>query len=133
MILVDTSVWIDLLNGVRSPQTEFLKKLIDNEKEDIGITEIIFTEILQGIKCESDFRKVKSLLLEFTLFKPKGIATYLKAVQIYRDCRKKGRTARKTVDCIIAAICIENGAALLHNDADFHRIEECSQLKCVKV
>ena len=131
MILVDTSVWIDFLRGVNSPQRRTLHKLIEDE-EDISITEIILTEILQGIKEDKDFKTTKDYLLEFPIHRPKGVETYLKAAEIYRDCRKKGKTVRKTVDCIIAAICIENSLTLLHKDSDFDLIAECSGLRCYK-
>jgi hypothetical protein len=76
---------------------------------------------------------MKDYLLEFPIYRPKGIETYLKAAQIYRDCRKKGRTIRKTVDCIIAAICIENDLILFHKDSDFDLIKICTELKVLKV
>ena len=131
MILVDTSVWLDFLRGEKSVQRETLHRLLENE-EDIAITEIIFTEILQGIKKDKDFHATKDYLLEFPLYRPKGIETYLKAVQIYRDCRKKGKTVRKTVDCIIAAISIENDLTLFHKDSDFDLIQACTPLRCYK-
>jgi hypothetical protein len=49
VILVDTSVWIDFLKGINSPERYILHRLIE-EEEDISITEIIFTEVLQGIQ-----------------------------------------------------------------------------------
>lgn len=131
MILVDTSVWIDFLNGANSKERHTLHRLIE-EEEDISITEIVLTEILQGIKDDESFKRVKDYLMEFRIQKPKGTETYLKAAGIYRDCRKKGKTVRKTVDCIIAAICLENGLALLHNDSDFDIIEGCSGLKVLR-
>ncbi len=129
MILVDTSVWVDFLRGVNSRQHRILHSLIENE-EDIAVTEIILTEILQGIKEDKNYQKVKDYLLEFPIHKPNGTETYLKAAQIYRDCRKKGKTVRKTVDCIIAAICMENDLTLLHKDSDFELIKSCTALKC---
>ena len=132
MILVDTSVWIDFLRGVNSPQRRMLHRLIEDEV-DISITEIILTEILQGIKEDKDFKMLKDYLLEFPIHKPKGIKTYLVAAEIYRACRKKGKTVRKTVDCIIASICIENDLTLLHKDSDFDFIEACAGLKCYTV
>ncbi len=75
---------------------------------------------------------MKSYLLEFPICKPKGIETYFKAAEIYRDCRKKGKTTRKTVDCVIAAICMENGLTLFHKDRDFDLIEACSGLNVFK-
>ncbi|MFH1090387.1 MAG: PIN domain nuclease, partial [Pseudomonadota bacterium] len=97
------------------------------------LTEIIITEVLQGIKKDSDFEKLAEYLLEFPIYGPKSIETYLRAAQLYRDCRKKGRTVRKTIDCIIAAICLENDLILLHQDSDFDQIETCTNLKCYKI
>ena len=131
MILVDTSVWIDFFKGKNSPQRRTLHRLIE-EEEDIAITEIILTEILQGIKEEKDYRMMKDYLLDFPIYAPRSIETYLNAARIYRDCRKKGKTVRKTVDCIIAAICIENDLVLLHKDSDFDIISSCTDLKILK-
>lgn len=132
MILVDTSVWIDFLRGYNSRQRRILHKLIE-EEEDISLTEIILTEILQGIRKDKDFQKIKNYLQEFPILKPKGIETYIAAARIYRDCRKKGKTVRKTVDCVIAAICIENGLTLLHKDSDFDSIRASTPLRVYKV
>ena len=128
MILVDTSVWVDFLRGANSPQRRALHRLIEDE-EDISITEIILTEILQGIKKDRDFKTTRDYLLEFPIYRPNGTETYLKAAQIYRECRKKDKTVRKTVDCIIAAICMENSLTLLHKDSDFDHIGACIDLK----
>lgn len=132
MILADTSVWIDFLNGANTPHRRRLHRLIE-EEEDVSITEIILTEILQGIKADKDFQRVKNILMEFPIYQPEGTGTYLKAADIYRQCRKKGKTVRKTVDCIIAAICLENNLTLLHKDSDFDRIRACLPLKCLAV
>lgn len=131
MILVDTSVWIDFLRGENSPERRTLHGLIENE-EDIAITEIILTEILQGIKKDKDFRTMKNYLLEFPIYKPESTETYINAARIYRNCRIKGKTVRKTVDCVIAAICIENSLILLHKDSDFDLIAACTGLKMLK-
>lgn len=132
MILVDTSVWIDFLRGIDSPQRRMLHRLLE-EEEDISITEIILTEILQGIKADEDFESLSAYLLELPIQRPTSTQTYLKAAQIYRDCRRKGKTARKTIDCIIAAICLENDLSLLHKDSDFDTISVCTGLKVMAV
>jgi predicted nucleic acid-binding protein len=131
VILADTSVWVDFLRGEDSPQRRMLHRLIEDE-EDIAISEIIFTEILQGIKNDREFQAIKDDLLDFPMYGPKGIETYLHAVRIYRDCRKKGKTIRSTIDCIIAAICIENDLVLLHKDRDFDLIQASTSLRVMK-
>ncbi len=131
MILIDTSVWIDFLRGEDSYERKLLHDLIDG-KEELSITEIIITEILQGVDRDKDFHTLREYLLEFPLYTPKGVETYIRAAQIYRDCRGKGKTIRKTIDCIIAAICIENDLILFHKDTDFASIEACAGLKVLK-
>lgn len=132
MILVDTSVWIDFLGGKDTVHRHLLHQLIEKE-EDVCITEIILTEILQGIRDDALFNTTKKYLLEFPVIKPKGIETYIKAAEIFRKCRKQGKTIRKTIDCIIASIAIENNFTLLHNDSDFEVIEKFSGLRTVEV
>ena len=97
MILVDTSVWIDFLNGTNSRHRRLLHKLIEDEA-DLSLTGIVLTEILQGIKADKDFQQVKNILMEFPIYQPEGTETYLKAADIDRQCRTKGKTVRKTID-----------------------------------
>ncbi len=132
MILADTSVWIDFLTGSDTPYRRMLHTFIENE-EEICITEIILTEILQGIKDDITYETTKSYLLEFPIIKPKGRETYISAAEIYRKCRKKGKTIRKTIDCIIAAIAQENNLTILHNDNDFEIIKKCIEIKTIEV
>jgi predicted nucleic acid-binding protein len=61
MILVDTSVWIDYFNGVQSPHTDLLDSAIIEGTVAIG--DLIFLEILQGIRSDRDYRKTRQLLL----------------------------------------------------------------------
>jgi hypothetical protein len=132
MILVDTSVWIDFLRSADSVQRHVLRRLIE-EDEDICITGIILTEILQGVRHDKHFQKVKDYLLEFPLYNPKGIETYISAAALYRRCRRRGKTVKRTIDCLIAAICIENKLTLLHKDSDFDQIAKCTELEVLKV
>jgi predicted nucleic acid-binding protein len=129
---VDTSVWIDFLRNVDSPHVRALDGLIE-EEGDLSTTPIILTEVLQGISADPQFRALKRHFLDFPIYQPSGVETYVRAAQIYRQCRRRGSTVRSTVDCIIAAICIENGLTLLHKDADFDVIEACTALECYRV
>jgi predicted nucleic acid-binding protein len=128
VILADTSVWIDFLEGKGSPQHLELRRLIEDDA-DICLTGIVVTEILQGIKDNAQNREIMSYLLEFPIMDPQGISTYIHAAEIYRTCARKGKTVRKTIDCLIAAIAIEHGLSLFHNDRDFANIRACCPLK----
>jgi predicted nucleic acid-binding protein len=131
MILVDTSVWIDFLRGDNSAEHRMLHKLIEDE-EDISISGIILTEILQGMKEEKMFRSTRDYLLQYPVYEPESIVTYARAAGMYRECRKKGKTLRSTIDCIIAAICLENDLTILHKDRDYDILQDYTGLKVLK-
>ncbi|HIE64431.1 MAG: PIN domain nuclease [Nitrospira sp.] len=126
MILVDSSVWIDFFRG--SGTGRILRRLIEGE-ESLCLTGINLTEILQGIKEDQTHEQIQRHLLTFPIFLTKGVETYLHGSDIFRKCRRQGKTIRKTMDCIISAIAIENNLTLLHNDRDFDHIAKCTQLK----
>ena len=130
MVLVDTTVWIDFFAGRSSGHVAALENLIIN-REDICICGIVLTEVLQGIRKDSEFKKTRDLFNKL-LFLPMPYPVFLKAAEIYRDLRRKGITIRKYVDCMIASVAIENDISLLHNDKDFEPIEEQCGLKCYK-
>jgi len=122
MVLIDTTVWIDFFAGRELPHVAALERLIKN-REDICICGIILTEVLQGIRERTDFRKTKELF-KAMIFLPMPYAVFLYAAEIYRTLRRKGITIRNSVDCMIASVAIENGIMLLHNDRDFIPIEK---------
>ena len=122
MILVDSSVWVDYFNGVRSKETDFLDSTLGFEPVAIG--DLILTEVLQGFRSDSDYQTAKSLLLGLTVFELLGQDLAVRAADNYRTLRRRGITVRKTVDCIIATFCIERGLPLLYTDRDFEPFAE---------
>lgn len=117
MILVDTSVWIDYFNGVNNPQTDLLDASI--VKGTVAIGDLIFLEILQGIRNDNQYRQTKQSLLALEQYEIFGKNMVAKCADSYRALRKKGITIRKTADVIIATFCIENKLPLLFLDRDF--------------
>lgn len=132
MILVDTSVWIDFLRGSRSIHRKMLHSLLE-EEQDICLTEIIVTEILQGISSDVEHKKVSNFLKEFQIFSLEGMPSFLHAAKIYRQCRKTGYTIRSTIDCLIAVVALENRLALLAKDKDYKLIANVEPLVLVEV
>ncbi len=131
MTVVDTSVWIDYVNGINTPQVLILDYLLENERIVTG--DLILAEFLQGFKHEKDVQKAKAMmeLLEYYDFVGKDIA--IKAADNFRLLRKKGITVRKTIDVLIATFCIEHGFYLLHNDKDFDSMETVLDLKVRRI
>jgi len=121
MLLVDTSVWIDQLRGAQTLATRFLEAR--DASEDLALTAMIYLEILQGAASDKSFEQIKGILLTYSLLEPgEGLETYELAAHLYRRARRAGFTVRKTSDCLIAAIALEHGALLVHNDRDFHAL-----------
>jgi predicted nucleic acid-binding protein len=117
MILVDSSVWIDYFNGIRTPQTDKLDELLG--KEPLALGDLILTEVLQGFRLDKDYRIAKRLLTSLTVYGLLGQDMVLKSAGNYRLLRKKGITIRKTADVTIATFCIERDIRLLHSDRNF--------------
>lgn len=117
MILVDTSVWIDYLNGVPSSHTDALDAGI--VEGIIAMGDLVFLEILQGIRDDRDYHTVKQTLLTLDRYELFSQGMPEKCAENYRALRKKGITIRKTTDVIIATFCIERRIPLLFVDRDF--------------
>lgn len=129
MVIVDTTVWVDYLNDVATPQTDWLDAEV--ERQRLGLTDLILCEVLQGVRDEDQASKVQRELLRFELFAMGGVDLALAAAKNYRTLRAKGRTVRKTIDSLIATFCLMNDHMLLHNDRDFDVFEEFLDLRVV--
>lgn len=128
MIVVDTSVWIDVLNDAGTPPAQRCAELIE-AGEPVALTDVILTEVLQGLRSEREARLVEGHLRAFPILRLEGIDDFVLAAELYRRARSAGITIRKTLDCLIAAPCVRTGAPLLHADADFDRLATCTSLR----
>ena len=128
MIVVDTSVWIDVLSGRRTRQARRCVELIEGG-DPVALTDAIFTEVLQGLRHEEEAQLVEQHLRAFPVLRLEGLEDFALAAELYRTARRAGVTIRNTLDCLIAAPCVRTGAPLLHADADFDRLASCSPLK----
>lgn len=117
MIVVDTSVWIDFLNGRSTRQTSLLEDLLGAEPLLLG--DLILLEILQGLRSEVEAARVVAALGCFDVASMLDPQLAVQAAAHYRRLRTLGVTMRKTVDLIIGTFCIANGHALLTADREF--------------
>jgi predicted nucleic acid-binding protein len=63
------------------------------------------------------------------LSNPIPLSLFIAAAEIYQQGRRKGITIRSSVDCLIAAIAIENGIPVWHRDRDFGAIARYTGLQ----
>lgn len=115
MIVVDSSVWIDFLNGRNAPHVRRLRALLGTEEIRVG--DLMLCEVLQGL--DSERAEVEVLLRRFEIVSMAGDAIAIAVARNFRSLRRRGITVRKTIDLLIGAWCIENRGPLLHNDGDF--------------
>lgn len=129
MILIDTTVWIDYFRGAPTPETDWLDRNLLRQR--LGLTDLIFCEVLQGVRDETEFERVQRELLKLEVFPTGGVALALAAAKHYRALRAQGYTVRRTIDCLIATFCLQNGHALLRNDRDFDPFEQARGLAVI--
>lgn len=118
MIIVDSSVWIDWIADTNTIQTAALRRFLVDETE-VGIGDVILTEVLQGARSDRLFAYAVSRLGTFSQIRVVDHRVAIAAARYYRSLRDKGITIRKTIDTLIATRCILDRMPLLYSDRDF--------------
>ena len=117
MVIVDTSAWIEYLGGGVPAIVDKVDLCLDQDLVAIG--DLIYCEVIQGIRSPRARREVSGLLLSLPQFDMVGFSMAEKSASNYRLLRSKGVTVRKTIDVLIGTFCVEHGLQLIHFDADF--------------
>ena len=129
MILVDTSVWIELF---RSPTLLHAGSFPD--LEEVVTCLPVVQEVLQGFKDEDAYYTARTAMLSLPIVEsPLGPRVYDEAIDLYRRTRRAGRTVRSGVDCLIAACARLNGLPILHHDRDFDALAAIAPLSVKRV
>jgi predicted nucleic acid-binding protein len=124
LILVDTSVWIALLNG------RLGGKVSSDHTLNFVTCGPIAQEVLQGLRenpLAEPFRASFAGIRR--LSDPLPFTTFLEAAEIYSQGRRRGYTIRSSTDCLIAAIAIQNDVPVWHKDRDFTVIARFTRLR----
>ncbi len=98
-ILVDTSVWVDFLNGYPSPEQTTLAVLLAQD-HDLCTCGVVIAEVFQRLRRDQGREQLAQSFRELTHLDP------------------------STIDCLIAALAEESGAAVLARDRDMRVILE---------
>jgi predicted nucleic acid-binding protein len=125
MLLVDTSVWIEVF---RRPSRFELGSVADLDEAVTCLP--IIQEVLQGFLEEHAFRIAREAMFAVPVLEsPLTREVFEEAAQLYRTARRAGVTVRSGVDCLIAACAIRHGIPVLHFDRDFTLLARVSSLK----
>ena len=125
MVLVDTSVWIEVFRKPSRLEIESVVPL-----DEIVTCLPVIQEVLQGFLDERAFRVAREAMFAFPILEsPLTGAVFEEAAQLYRTARRAGVTVRSSVDCLIAACAIRHGLPVLHDDRDFSLLAQVSPLE----
>lgn len=126
MIVVDTSIWVNLYRDRTGQVATFLAVAVGSES--VAFPPFVVTELLQGARSEAEWDALSKEIGRIPkLDLPSSIWT--DAARIYFDLQRRALTVRSTVDCLIAQLCLTHDCLLLHNDRDFERIAEVRPLR----
>lgn len=125
MILIDTSAWVEFLRDTGSPACEAVKGSLQH---DVVTCDPIRMEVLAGARDDTHLRDLRRLMNR-AIQLPVKPEHYDDAALLYRRARRSGRTVRRLVDCLIAAIAIDYSIPLLQADRDFEALAACSDLR----
>jgi len=129
LVIVDTSVWIDLLRGVFSSRAMRLSEILEDPQHDVALTDVIFMELLRGVTRERQVPELARQLRAFPILRLRGLEDFDRAAELSRAARRTGISLRSSLDLLIATICVRDGLPILHADRDFDRLASCTPLR----
>jgi len=125
MVLVDTSVWIEVF---RKPPRLRLDAIV--EFDEVVTCLPVIQEVLQGFLDERAFTLAREAMLVLPIVESPLVAgIFEEAVHLYRLARRAGYTVRSGVDCLIAICALRHGLTVLHHDRDYDALAHVSGLQ----
>lgn len=125
MVLVDTSVWIEVFRRGSRLSLESVVPL-----DHVVTCGPVIQEVIQGFDDERAFRVARDSMLALPILEnPMTVHAYEQAAELYRRGRRSGKTLRSGVDCLIAACALLHDADVLHCDRDFDAIATIAPLR----
>jgi predicted nucleic acid-binding protein len=128
VIVVDSSVWIDHFRSSGNENDRRLTRDLTDGKP-VGLTDVIYMELLQGVRAGAELAQLRLRLAQTTILELRGLEDFEVAADLYSKVRARGHTIRRRTECMIAAVCIRKTVPLLHDDVDFDRIADVSDLQ----
>lgn len=128
-MLVDSSVWIDLLRGTETPGLARLRTL--SPAEVVTSDPVVF-EVLAGARDDRHAARLRAMLGAGRWFRTIA-PDYQRAARIHRRCRDAGTPVAHGLDCVIAAVAIRADVEVLTEDRGFAAIAACTPLRLAAV
>ncbi len=117
-VLIDTCVWIDFFKFQTGPLGSEVTQLIDSNLA--AITGVVIAELLQGLKTETESKRLERLLHSIHYLKTEE-RDWINAGQRSQQLRTKGVTLPLT-DMLMATIAQRHAVAILTIDKHFQHL-----------
>jgi len=125
MILVDTSVWIEVFRSRRSLDIEAVLDF-----DEVATCLPVIQEVLQGFREERAYRVARDAMFALPIVEaPISEGVFEEAIDLFRNARRSGHTIRSSIDCLIAACAIRHDLEVVHRDRDFTALAAISSLR----
>lgn len=125
MVLVDTSIWIEVMRRGEGLDLEALVSF-----DEVVTCPAVVQEVLQGIRDTRAHSVAREAMLALPMVEsPTPLETYLHAAELFRAARRGGFTVRSGVDCLIAACAERHSLAILHRDRDFDALAKVAAIE----
>lgn len=129
-VVVDTSAWVEYLRRTGSPHNVAIRKAIRRTEELLAV-EPVYLELLAGPRNDAGVRGIHRFVNQFEVVTIAPLVDSMLAAELYRACRRKGESVRTMIDCLIAAMALRLGAAVLAKDHDFEVLARHTPLRLV--
>lgn len=124
MILVDTSIWIELFRD-----SDPHKSPVELDLEEVVTCLPVVQEVLQGFDDQRAFQIAREAMFALPMVEsPLTDEIFQLAIDLYRSARRSGVTVRSSVDCLIAACALRSSLTVLHQDRDFDALAKIAPL-----
>jgi len=121
MVLVESTVWIDLLRKRQTTAVARLRKLL--ELGEAAAAPVIMQEVVQGASNARAFAALHRYFAGLPLLgRDHAVELHVAAAELYARARWRAVTPRSPHDCLIAATALFADVPLLHDDRDFERL-----------
>ena len=88
MVIVDTTVWVDYLNGISTREVEWFDR--ESERQRLGLLDLTVCEVLQGVATDAAAAQVFRTLRRFEIFDTGGIALARRLRETIATCAPAG-------------------------------------------
>lgn len=125
MVLVDTSVWIEVFHARNPLDIEAVVAF-----DEVATCLPVIQEVLQGFRDEAAYQAARLAMANLPIVEsPLTVEVFEAAVALYRAARRRGPTVRSSIDCLIAACALRSDLEVLHRDRDYPALAKVSALR----